>query len=295
MYRFLYISLILMALAACSPTASPDVSSHLQAVHSGNTGEEMYLAAVQAEGTLDAARARMTATAELRRATTTAQAYYAHATATERAWQRAQATAAAQGTASAIERQGTLQAASALATATAQHQATQDTVTLQQTQQAMAIKATMDAASAAAVATSQAAQAEIAQLAVERERMMNHVAAAAPWGMGVAAFLLAGYLLTRWVRVEVERRRVIRDSENNPDWWLPDTHNPAIIVPARLIGPAATMKNGEINVPPSTSRQMQVTTLAQMAELLRRMPREMSGSKALPKELVEQLLAQMST
>jgi len=262
----------------------------------GDAGYQMYLAAVQAEGTLEAARAQMTATAEAQQATATAQAQQYNATATERAWISAQATASVQGTSTAIAQQNTLQAAAAMSTATAQYQATQDYVALQQTQQAMNINATMDAAAAAAVATSQAAQAEVSHLAAERERMMNRVAAATPWAMGVLTFLVAAFLLIRWVRVEVDRRRVIRNADNNPDWWLPDTQNPTVIVPGRLIGAGATVSDEQIRTTPATPYQMQVTTMAQLIELLRQIPPEKMRSSGISRrELINNLLTQAMT
>ena len=90
--------------------------------------------------------------------------------------------------------------------------------------------------------------------------------------------------------MEVERRRVIRNADNNPDWWLPETRNPTIVLPARLVGAAGSMEDGRMHTVPPTPHQVQVTTLAQMIELLRQMPRDANAPSS--RQLIERLLAQ---
>ena len=289
--------LILLTLAACAEgqpngAAVPPRPALAVTPAPDDSAYQMYLDAIQAEGTLEAARARMTATEQVRQDTVTAAAEQRNATATERAWLSERETAAAQGTATAVAQQATLQAGAAISTATAQYQATQGTVALQMTRQALNYKATVEAASAASTATAQAAEAEIAKLTAERERMMNRIAAVTPWAVGLLVLTLAMLILIWWVRVELERRRVVRNKDNEPLWWLPDSRNPTIIVPERLTGPGASVQEGAIHTPPPAPGQMQVTTQAQIIEMLRSIPPEVS--RGIPRrELIRQVAARM--
>ncbi len=309
----LILTLIIAFLVACEPytptplAGTPGVIGSPRPTLPGtpepsDPAYQIYLDAVQAEKTLVAIQAQMTATervvistgtaqAKQEQASATAYAQSMQATATERAWISARETAAAQGTATAQAYQATLQAGVAMSTATAQYQATQGAVAVQQTQQVLAYNATVDAASAQALATAQADQAESANLALEREKLINRWAAVVPYLVGSALVAIALYLIYKFVRTELERRRVIRDGDGNPKWYIPDDKKPTIILPERFIGPGASVEDGEIQQPPQLPGQIQITSQAQLVEMLRSLPPEATrGSGISRRELIQMML-----
>lgn len=190
----------------------PDVSD-------GNEAIKLYVNAIQAEGTLEVARAQMTATQQSNNATTTAHqviieatataekshleathtqlAWNSQSTTTERAWQAKQATMETDknnATATAF-------VSGQIATSTAYALATRDT-----------LQSTADTNMLNAAATAQAAEAELAYLAIQRERRMNTVAAVAPFVLITVAVGVVLALAVYWLKIEADRRRVLRNS-----------------------------------------------------------------------------------
>jgi len=184
-----------------------------------NSEIQVYLDVIQAEGTLEFARAQMTATQQSIHATTTAHqviiaatataeqshleathtqlAWNNQSTATERAWQAMQATMETDknnATATAF-------VAGQIATSTGYALATRDT-----------LQSTADTNTLNAAATAQAAEAELAHLAIQRERRMNTVTAVAPFVLGAVAIGVVLALAVYWLKIEADRRRVLRNS-----------------------------------------------------------------------------------
>jgi len=184
-----------------------------------NSEIQVYLDVIQAEGTLEFARAQMTATQQSIHATTTAHqviivatataeqshleathtqlAWNNQSTATERAWQAMQATMETDknnATATAF-------VAGQIATSTGYALATRDT-----------LQSTADTNTLNAAATAQAAEAELAHLAIQRERRMNTVTAVAPFVLGAVAIGVVLALAVYWLKIEADRRRVFRNS-----------------------------------------------------------------------------------
>ncbi|MEA2008259.1 MAG: hypothetical protein U9O54_03990 [Chloroflexota bacterium] len=110
----------------------------------------------------------------------------------------------------------TLQADIAGATATARIQATNDFLMVRQTQVALDIQSTADANAVAAAQRVQDAQAEIAELAAERERMMNKITAVIPYLAGGVIGGVLLFLLIRWGINEADRRKVFTNKEGVP-------------------------------------------------------------------------------
>lgn len=216
---------LLVMLAACgslpepvptvTPTGTPDVY-------------QLALGNIQAQATLEA----MQATSQAISANLTVIAYAptreAAETATERAWMMTgwTATASVEQTATAASGTTTQQSWSATAT---QHVAD--------------ITATVDAAAASAQATALHGQAVSVELAVERERMMNKVQAAAPWGALGITFVFILVLAFRWSKVRPIQRDArgdapllvvdgkIYDADRNP-YPLVDLSGPKPQIPA---------------------------------------------------------------
>ena len=85
------------------------------------------------------------------------------------------------------------------------------------TQSAWDLQATADTSSLQVKQTAQAAQADMARLAVERQRTINKVQAAAPWVILAILVPLVAYLAWLWGNAEALRRRAIpRDPRGMP-------------------------------------------------------------------------------
>jgi hypothetical protein len=224
----------------------------------------VYRDALLAEGTLAAAYGQMTATAnadaqmrlqstqavESHRATSTAQAQSSQATSTAQA-QNAIATT----TALALSHQ---------ASATAQTEATQAYFSGQLTQQAVH-----------ALATVQSAEAELAVLAAERERVMNQVAAAAPWIIVFTVLLVSLSLLIVWARQEIARRKVLRDRQGRVTHIVDvDPRGKTTLLSAdRMPGPTVTIDGNTrlSQTAVSPESQQELTALAMLLDLIRSM------------------------
>jgi hypothetical protein len=205
-------------LNGCSPTPHQPIDNpnNTQDQMPHNDEMQVYIDVIQAEGTLEAARAQMTATAQIQDATATAysqqinvtqtqqtwlvevtqtqQAFEQQTTATERAYLGAQSTASAYGTATAISQQATIQTGQAQSTTEAQRTATQEVYVSNVT------------------GTAQAVEDEITSLKLERERMTNRISAITPWVFGIAIGAILILAFTYWVKVEVDRRKAFQDS-----------------------------------------------------------------------------------
>jgi hypothetical protein len=155
------------------PTATPDIY-------------QLALGNIQAQATLNAMQATSQALSANLTATAYAPTQQAIVTATERAWIVAGWTVTA-----AVEQSAT--AVSNTATALAWTPTPNFT-------------ATVEAAEASAQATALYGQAVSVELAIERERMMNKVQAAAPWAALAVILVSALVLAFRWSRVRPIQR-----------------------------------------------------------------------------------------
>ena len=247
MRRLILLLLPLILLAACRalpetvPTALPTATPDIYQLALGN---------IQAQATLDA----MQATSQAISANLTAVAYAptreAAETATERAWMMTgwTATASVEQTATAASGTATQQAWSATAT-----------------QRAVDITATVDAAAASAQATALHGQAVSVELAIERERMMNKVQAAAPWGALCISFVFVLVVAFRWSKV----RPIQRDSRGDA---------PLLVVDGKIYDadrnpyPLIDLSGPKPSIPALTAPEMQSATTArdQMIDLATR-------------------------
>jgi hypothetical protein len=243
----LLLLLPLVLLSACAtlpapaptpiPTATPDVY-------------QLALGNIQAQSTLEA----MQATSQAISANLTASAYSptrdAAGTATERAWTMTGWTATASVEQTATAASGT---------------ATQQTWQAASTQRAVDITATVDAAAADAQATALHGQAVSVELAIERERMMNKVQAAAPWGALGIAFVFLLIVAFRWSKV----RPVQRDARGDA---------PLLVIDGKVYDadrnpyPLLDLSGTRPQIPALTAPEMQSATTArdQMIDLATR-------------------------
>ena len=279
MNRLTLLVLPLLLLAACGkmpepvPTPNPTPTPDIYQLALGN---------IQAQSTLEA----MQATAQSISADLTATAYaptqQAVATATERAWMVAGWTAT-----TAVEQTAT----AAIGTATQQSwQATS-------TQRVLDVTATVDAAAAQAQATALHGQSVSVELAVERERMMNSVQAAAPWtalGVVLVALLVLAF---RWSKV----RPIQRDSRGDA---------PLLVIDGKVYDadrnpyPLLDLSGKKPSIPALTPPELQAPTTArdQMIDLATRgiqgqanprrqaMAQKMAAQNILPQPATIQVL-----
>ena len=247
MNRLTLLLLPLILLAACGtlpetvPTALPTATPDIYQLALGN---------IQAQATLDA----MQATSQAISANLTAVAYAptreAAETATERAWMMTgwTATASVEQTATAASGTAIQQAWSATAT-----------------QRAIDITATVDAAAAGAQATALHGQAVSVELAIERERMMNKVQAAAPWGFLFIAFVFVLVVAFRWSKI----RPIQRDARGDA---------PLLVIEGKIYDadrnpyPLVDLSGPKPSIPALTAPEMQAATTArdQMIDLATR-------------------------
>ena len=223
----------LALLSACGPIATPDAY-------------QLALGNIQAQSTI--------AASQVLAANLTAESYgptrEAAGTATERAWTMVgwTATASVEQTATAGSGTATQQARDAIAT-----------------QRAADITATVDAAAASAQATALHGQAVSVELAVERERMMNKVQAAAPWGALGVTFVFVLVVAFRWSKV----RPIQRDARGDA---------PLLIIEGKVYDadrnpyPLVDLSGPTPSIPALTAPEMQAATTArdQMIDLATR-------------------------
>src|SRR5512133_2341023 len=243
----LLLILVVVLLAACGtqpeptpaplPTTTPDTF-------------QLTLVNVQAQATMDAAQGTASAIQASKTGTAYAPTQQAAATATERAWTMTGWTATA-----SVEQTATA------ASGTATQQSWQATAT----QSAMDITATVDAAAASAQATAFHGQAVSVELAVERERMMNKVQAAAPWGALCVAFVFVLVMAFRWSKV----RPIQRDARGDA---------PLLVIEGKVYDadrnpyPLVDLSGKKPQIPTLTLPEMQIPTTArdQMIDLATR-------------------------
>lgn len=260
----------LVLLAACSsmaepltptpmPTATPDIY-------------QLVLGNIQAQATLEAMQATSQAISANLTATAFAPTCEAAGTATERAWLQTGWTATA-----AVEQTATA------ASGTATQQAWQATAT----QRTLDITATVESAAANAQATALHGQAVSVELAVERERMMNKVQAAAPWGALCIAFVFVLVMAFRWSRV----RPIKRDSRGDA---------PLLVVDGKIYDadrnpyPLVDLSGPKPQIPALTAPDLQAATTArdQMIDLATRGGQGQAGPqrKAIAQKMAAQNL-----
>ena len=245
MRRLILLLPLLVLLSSCGNMPA-DVSTDTPA-------ERAYQAAlsnIQAQATLDA----MQSASQAISANLTAEAYVptqdAIATGTERAWMLTGWTATASVEQTATAGSGTATQLAREATAT---------------QRAADITATVDAAAASAQATALHGQAVSVELAVERERMMNKVQAAAPWGALGVTFVFVLVVAFRWSKV----RPIQRDARGDA---------PLLIIEGKVYDadrnpyPLVDLSGPKPSIPALTAPEMQADTTArdQMIDLATR-------------------------
>lgn len=294
-FSALVILILAFGLAACGastqatqyPTPGPNAD---------NAEIQIYLDASSAQHTLDAVNAQMTGTAQVKQATATQQAWVANETAaartaeanaqaTEHAWQLVQATMqAADAQATSTAQAGnhiatsTAVAAEQMATTTAQAANTQATATARYQFVQDSLQATADANALNAVATAQAAEAEIAILALERERRTNTVMALAPWVLGVLAFGLAAVLIGYWGMAEINRRKVIVDNDGRVDTIFDVSRNGTRVwKPDRATGALISVDNHGYFTAPQPPSQKEATLMAMLPAVLQAMGSRQPG------------------
>ena len=257
-----------------TPTPTPDVvQQNLVAIQAQST-----LEAIEAlhQATQNVINARLTATvqAENRQGTQMA------ATATRQAEIHLQQTQSIENTQMAATMQAgiaiatsTAQAAQYQATSTANTQSTQDALSAQQTQVAIHLQSTVDANAIAAAQRVQEAEVAMAELAAERERMMNKITAVAPYVVGTVIGSVLLFLLIRWGVNEADRRKVFTNSEGVPQGMV-DVSRPGgvnLTMTDRMPSPTIhSDRQGNIIFPQAANLalQGQVTTLALLQSAL---------------------------
>jgi hypothetical protein len=257
-----------LVLVACEDTAlsssDPNVSS------------------VQAHATLEFVHALQTSTAQAQYAAQWRITVQAAATqdALKSAYVAAQTTSESlRGAVAATQTQQvwstTATAGSSQATATAAANATAKSWSGTATQAIWDRQATADTVNLQALQTAQAAQADMARLAVERQRMINQVQAAAPWVILAIAVPLVVCMTWIWGKTETLRRRAIpRDPRGDaPILILDDGGRRNVIDPDLFFGAVVSIpKNGPpeapVLVPPEL--QMHVKARDQAVDLVNR-------------------------
>ena len=289
---------LILILLAITLTACGSGTAHQPPTHTNPSAEDAEdvvqrnLDGIQAQHTLDAVNASVDATASVAAATATQAALNANAIAvaateqagaqaTERAWELVQATMqAADAQATSTAQTGnqigtaTAMAANGIATASAQAESVRGTSTAQYLAVQDALQATADVNALNALATAQAADAEMATLALDRERLMNRVIAVAPWALGIISFILGCLLVYFGGMALINRLKVIRNKDDGTVDTIYDVSRTGTRVwkPDRATGAIITLDNhGNIDVPQPPG-QADATLLAMLPAILQAMP-----------------------
>ena len=246
------------------------------------SGPDPNVSGVQARATLEFVQAVQTSTAQAQYAAewqATAQAASTQ-DARQAAYVAAQATDERIRSAAAATQ--TQQAWSATATADSnQATTTADAIAIAAswsgttTQAAWDLQGTADTASLQAKQTAQAAQADMVRLAVERQRTINKVQAAAPWIILAILVPLVAYLAWLWGNVEALRRRAIpRDPRGDAPILILDNHGQRnVIDPDLFFGAVVSInKSGRPEAPTlaAPELQSQVKSRDQAVDLVNR-------------------------
>ena len=213
-----FLVLVGLALSACGEASLPRSDPNLTGVQARVTLE--YIQAVQTSTVQAQKAAQWQATVQAGETQDAMQATYVSVQATQEARRSAAAAAQTQQAWSA-----TATSDSVKSTATAAATATAASWYGTATQSAWNRQATVEAASLMQMQTAQASQAELAQMAVERQRTINNIQAAAPWVILAIIVLLAAYLAWIWGKAEVLRRHVIpRDQRGDAPILILEDH-----------------------------------------------------------------------
>jgi hypothetical protein len=276
-----FLVLVGLALSACGEVSltrsDPNVTGvqaratleYIQAVQTSTAQAhkaEEWRATVQAGATQDA----MQATYVSAQATQEAKHAAGVAAQTQQAWS---ATATSDSVKSTATAAATATAASWYGTAT---------------QAAWNRQATVEAASLMQMQTAQASQAELAQMAVERQRTINNIQAAAPWGILAIIVLLAAYLAWIWGKTEVLRRHVIpRDQRGDAPILILEDHGwRNVIDPDLFFGAVVSIgKSGKPEAPVLAVPELQAQLKArdQAVDMVNRgLPGLPQRSRSLP-------------
>lgn len=253
-------SLVLfLLLTACATSTTAPMSNTpdpIQAFVDAGSSQETAVAAV---ATAEYFGHQLTATVETRSENATQQAWSVQATATERVWEATSTAASIQATSTAVAT-GTALAIQATAT-----------------QHAFEITSTADAASVQAFATQQYASARTEELSLQRQELMNNVAAVAPWAAFCILFIAAILLVFRLTRV-----RVIQRAPNGDAPLLLDMVDGIAYDADRHPSSTGALTRRDLKQLPafSSSEHLRVTTQDQTLDMATRSPRE-SVRKAL--------------
>jgi hypothetical protein len=278
MNRLILLLLPLILLTSCGTQPIPQPRAKT------NSTPDIYTVAlgnIQSQATLDAMQATFQVISANLTALAHAPTHESAETATERAWTMTGWTATV-----SVEQTATA------ASGTATQQSWQATAT----QRAVDITATVDAAAASAQATALHGQAVSVELAIERERMMNSVQAAAPWGALCITFMFILVVAFRWSKV----RPIQRDARGDA---------PLLIIEGKVYDadrnpyPLVDFSGKKPSIPALTPPEMQLVTTArdQMIDLATRggqgqatphrkaIAQKMAGQNILPPRFTEQI------
>jgi hypothetical protein len=280
------ILLLILLLVECILVACADASL---------SEADPNVSGVQARATLEFVQAVQTSTAQAQYAAEWQATVQAAVTqdALQAAYVAAQATdesirAAAAATQTQQVWNATATADSSQATATAAANATAVSWSSTTTQAAWNNQATAEVASVQALQTGQAAQADMARMAAERQRTINKVQAAAPWVILAIAVPLVAYLAWIWGNTEALRRRAIpRDPRGDaPILILDDHRHRNVIDPDLFFGAVVSIgKSGQPEAPmlSAPELQSQVKARDQAVDLVSRgLPGQSPRRRALP-------------
>jgi len=277
---------LLLILTGFSLAACEDASA---------SSSDPNVSGVQAHATLEFVQAVQTSTAQAQYAAQWRVTLQAAATqdALKAAYVAAQSTSESMRAAAAVTQTqqawiATVTAASSQATATAAVIATADSWSSTATQVVWNRQATVDTSGLQAMQTAQAAQADLARLADERQRAINQVQAAAPWVILAIAVPLVAYLAWIWGKTEALRRRAIpRDPRGDAPILILDDHGRRnVIDPDLFFGAIVSIpKNGQPESPILITPELQAQVKArdQAVDLVNRgLPGQAQKRRALP-------------
>lgn len=260
---------------------------------------DQYMQAAAAQSTIDAVHALQTATAIAGQEAAVAAAARATATAWAMTVEADRVKAAAE-VAAGIARLAEVNRRAAEEQRIAQATATIEAIIFRQqataTAAAWGVSATATVEAAQAIAMVQAAEVEMAYLAVERERIVYPVRAYGPWVMLLAVLGLLIWGMVRLVRAyEVKIRAIPRDERGDaPVWAFEQRGQITVYDPDRSLGPATRISRDQITQPMLTDadRQERITRNDQSVDLASRgLPGQRPSARA---RVAQQMLQQES-
>jgi len=281
LFILLILALTAGILAACDEAAYISADPNVSGVQARATLE--YVEALQTSTAQAIYAAEWQATAQAAATQGAIQAAYVAAHATDESIRAASAATQTQQVWNA-----TATADSSQATATAAANATAVSWSSTATQSAWNNQATAEVASVQAMQTAQAAQADMARMAVERQRTINKIQAAAPWMILGIAVPLVAYLAWIWGNTEALRRRAIpRDPRGDAPILILDDHGRRnVIDPDLFLGAVVSIgKNGQMEAPllAAPELQSQLKARDQAVDLVSRgLPGQPARKRTLP-------------